>query len=884
MKKQSRGNFYPEPDWKIYAAELESRCKQLEAELIQTRHEAELLIQYTPTAIYEIELQGLRLITVNDAMCQATGYSREELLAINPFDLLDEASKKTFQERIQKTFSGEPFDSSVEYKIKTKDGREIWTVLHTSIQYRDGKPYSAFVIAHDITERKRTEEALTTHQSLLETIFEAQQDIVLLYDTNMNLRRANHAFQETYGFDPIGLNVRDIIRRVSCRELDGQPIDLDRQPTPRALKGEKVARRRFQVRRADGSNQIVETSASPIWMGEDIIGSVTVWHDITELQQTRQNLQEANISLEKQADQLRNQAEELVQANQALQKSEERYRTLIETSPYAIFVHADNHFLFANKSALQLFGVETFEQLKTHTLLELITPEDRTTIQARIQTVIKGSITPRRETRILRIDGGEVPIEAMGRQIEYQGKPAIQVIAHDITERKQAEALQKEYTEALRLRGEELDKARIEAETEKLRLEAVMDALPVGMAFTNEKGHVLQMNTAFEQVWGGKPPEAQSVRDYGVYKAWWVETGEEVKPEEWAAAQAVQKAKTIVGQMLEILRFDGTRAFVFNSASPVRDSNGKIVGSAVAIQDITRLREAEQELKVANELLEQRVKERTAELEASNIELEYSMAELQRSSIELEKALQNEKTMRQQLIQAEKYAALARLLASVAHEINNPLQTVKNSLFLLTPAVPAGETQEILKIAIYETGRIGSLVKQLHETYQPSNQQFMEFNIVELVQKVLTLLEPQMKQHNVQWQAHLVQECILVQGIPDQIRQVCLNICLNAIDAVGPRGGQLSLDVSRTNQEKVCISFHNTGPDIPEEHQAHIFEPFFTTKEKGLGLGLAICREIVKSHDGEITVESEPGNGVTFKVFLPVKEGSDIAGQALGVP
>ncbi len=152
----------------------------------------------------------------------------------------------------------------------------------------------------------------------------------------------------------------------------------------------------------------------------------------------------------------------------------------------------------------------------------------------------------------------------------------------DITERKRAE--------------EVLEVARANAENEKHRLEAVMEALPVGVAITDVQGGNIRSNNAYEQVWGNPRPVALSVSDYEAYKAWWPETGKPVAKEEWASAQAVQKGQVVVEQLLEIQRFDGSHAFVLNSGAPIFDVNGQIAGCAVAIQDITNLRKAEEAL------------------------------------------------------------------------------------------------------------------------------------------------------------------------------------------------------------------------------------------------------------------------------------------------
>jgi two-component system, chemotaxis family, CheB/CheR fusion protein len=161
------------------------------------------------------------------------------------------------------------------------------------------------------------------------------------------------------------------------------------------------------------------------------------------------------------------------------------------------------------------------------------------------------------------------------------------------------EALAPAIVEAFqRYRAEqELEIARLMALQDKNRLEAVMEALPVGVSIHDSTGGHIHANRAFEKVWGGSRPLPRSFEDYVDYKAWWVETGLPVLPEEWAAARALQNDESLVGQLLRIERFDGSRAYIHNSAAPIHDTDGRIVGCAVAIMDITDQIEAEEALR-----------------------------------------------------------------------------------------------------------------------------------------------------------------------------------------------------------------------------------------------------------------------------------------------
>ena len=163
--------------------------KQAEEQLRQAEAQTRDLIRHAPTGIYEIDFRTGRFRNVNDAMCEILGYTRQELLAMTAFDLLEEAGKVLLAERMRRTLAREPVDASVEYRVKTKDGRVLYAVLSPRITYHDGQPDGAFVIAHDVTERRRTEEALREQGERVSRLVAEQQAILdaiadglLIYD------------------------------------------------------------------------------------------------------------------------------------------------------------------------------------------------------------------------------------------------------------------------------------------------------------------------------------------------------------------------------------------------------------------------------------------------------------------------------------------------------------------------------------------------------------------------------------------------------------------------------------------------------------------------------------------------------------------------------
>ncbi|MBK6326107.1 MAG: PAS domain S-box protein [Chloroflexi bacterium] len=243
---------------------------------------------------------------------------------------------------------------------------------------------------------------------------------------------------------------------------------------------------------------------------------------------------------------------------------------------------------------------------------------------------------------------------------------------------------------------------------------------------------------------------------------------------------------------------------------------------------------------------------------------------------DLQALLNQEQAMRQRLIQTEKLTAMGRMIASVAHEMNNPLQTIKNCLFIsqrrLTEDHPIST---YLEMASSETGRLSDLVVQLREVYRPqSSQDIVPFSVQKLIEETQAILQPHFQQNQVRWvvDTSSIPADFMTLGIANQLKQVLLNISLNAVDAMQPQGGELTLrTLYDLETDRVGLQLQDTGPGLDEKVIPNLFEPFFTTKESGIGLGLAICYDIVQNHGGQITVENAemPRHGAVFTIWLP---------------
>lgn len=264
------------------------------------------------------------------------------------------------------------------------------------------------------------------------------------------------------------------------------------------------------------------------------------------------------------------------------------------------------------------------------------------------------------------------------------------------------------------------------------------------------------------------------------------------------------------------------------------------------------------------------------ELRKSRDELLISRDELRKSRDELEirvrERTQELEKANRELIKAEKHTAMSRMIASVAHELNNPIQTIENCLYLLSSDIAGNDSgQEVLDMALSEARRIADLVNNLREMYRPSKVGPMQpLDVNQALNEVKTLISPHLQHQNVVWKQSFEPQPYMVYGILDQLKQVFFNISLNGIEAMQPTGGELVVEICRNSgNQKVGVSLKDSGPGIPEEDLPKIFEPFYTTKERGTGLGLAICYDIIQRHDGNITVETSPNQGTKFTVWLP---------------
>ena len=294
-----------------------------------------------------------------------------------------------------------------------------------------------------------------------------------------------------------------------------------------------------------------------------------------------------------------------------------------------------------------------------------------------------------------------------------------------------------------------------------------------------------------------------------------------------------------------IMRRKNGRDFaVVVSLTPLADNDGRISRTLGVYNDISELKKSQEKLEELNSALEKRVMERTRELQFAQ----------------------------QQVLHVEKLAAIGQLSASIAHEFNNPLQSVMSILKGVSERGKFDkEDFDLIQSARGECSRMAALIRDLQDFNRPSSGKYSWVNINQILESLLLLYKSDFRKKNIHLLKKFSDNLPAIPVIADQIRQVILNLLNNALDAC-ENGATIAVE-TRTQKGGIQIIIADNGCGIQAKHLAKIFEPFFTTKAPatGTGLGLSVCYGIVKGHGGSITVDSEPGRSTSFTVTLPGK-------------
>ncbi|MBP1752921.1 MAG: domain S-box [Geobacteraceae bacterium] len=511
---------------------------------------------------------------------------------------------------------------------------------------------------------------------------------------------------------------------------------------------------------------------------------------------------------------LRKEIAERKKTEEALRQSEERYALAVLGSNDGIWDwNLETDAVYLSPRWKSMLGYRDDEIGNNHEEWKnRIHPEDYPRAKDILSDYLEGRISHYEfESRILHKDGNYRWIFNRGICLrDKEGKPCRIAGSHtDITVRKRAE-------EELR-KNEEL-------------LRIILETLPVGVAVFDRKGKKILENRALRKIWGYTEETGIAIDDC---KGWHVDSGERIRKEEWPTYRAFSKG-IAEKRIVEIECFDGTKRTVILSAAPLKIGDQIIAGVSV-VEDISEQRSLEQ-----------------------------------------------------QLLQAQKMESIGLLAGGVAHEFNNLLTAISGCCEELMEELGEQDKHCRPNIKIIQSAarEAAELTRNLLAFSRKQVINLQPLAVNDIVTNTGKLLAQTLEEY-IHFSADLSHEKLTIMGDSGQIKQVLINLAINARDAM-PAGGYLKFKTWHTFLDEreyrkyelekpggyVVVSVSDTGSGMDEKTLEKIFEPFFTTKEigKGTGLGLSIIYGIIKQHSGAVAVESTPGEGTTFTIYLPLAE------------
>jgi two-component system sensor histidine kinase HydH len=337
--------------------------------------------------------------------------------------------------------------------------------------------------------------------------------------------------------------------------------------------------------------------------------------------------------------------------------------------------------------------------------------------------------------------------------------------------------------------------------------DTVVENMPIGLLTLDIEGRVTSFNQTAEAVLGRSSEEAVGKR------------AREILPEQlWALIDERKSKRDIIERDMDCSLGGGKTVPLEASVSSLFGDNGELLGEVLLFRDLTEVQELKREV------------ERNRRL-----------------------------------------ASIGRLAAGIAHEIRNPLSSIKGfATYFKERYREVPEDQKTAEIMVQEVERLNRVIGQLLEFARPMKLNKVQTSIHEVITYSLTMIQKQAQDKGVAINTNLSPNLKDVSIDADRISQVLLNLYLNAIEAMD-HGGTLRIDCSLDEESgRVTIVISDTGAGIKRKDLVHVFDPYFTTKQSGTGLGLAIVHRIIEAHRGEVRIESEPDKGTSVSILLPV--------------
>jgi PAS domain S-box-containing protein len=683
----------------------------------------------------------------------------------------------------------------------------------------------------DIRQRQRIEEMLLRSEQRYRTLFDSAGDAIFILTLTGRIEEVNRAACERLGYTHDEL-------------LHMQLADIN-VPEQRANVLARLDKARHQdaaffetiLQRRDGTPLQVEVNSRVVeYAGQPAFLSIV--RDITERKQIEETLRRSEASLAEAQRIAHSGSWTWDLATGKLQCSDEMYR---------------------------LVGLRPQEmEITQEVFLNFLHPAEVEKILRQIQRVGANERAPGLEHRLIRSDGEIRNVFSSVKIYRDEHGHPLRLLGstQDITDRKQAEQVLRQYA------AEQSALYEI-----ALRLSAQLNTPELLQLLVEQAVNLLGVQSGGVYLYDAQRDSLVLTQTIGFFSEY---TGAALKPGEGLSGRTFQTRQVMSVQDYET--WEG-RADLFKNDRRMKSVIAVPLLGKHSVLGVLSMADYEGKPAFSDHAA------RLAELFAAQAAIALENAYLYEAQQEQYRRLQDAQA---RLIRSEKMSALGRLIASISHEINNPLQAVQGCLTLIRegveealPRLSGVETASWLRdldVASAEVQRIAAIVLRLRDFYRPARPGLQATNVPATIDSVLLLAAKQLQHSDiVVEQAMATDPPIVLNTNADQLKQVVLNLVLNAIDAM-PDGGSLrvvaapdTLWLGDRARPAVRLDFTDSGRGIPPEHLTQIFEPFFTTKDTGSGLGLSISYELVKALGGDLSVVSQVGVGTTFTVRLPLE-------------
>jgi PAS domain S-box-containing protein len=801
--------------------------KKVEEKLRESENRFRNLVKKAPTAIFEVDLNSRKFISVNDALCEISGFSKEELLSLDILELLADEDKERFISRISEINEGNIIEEKVEYKVKAKDGHTIDSVLSMKFDFDEhGIAVSAMVVGHDITERRLAEENLKESEKKLKSVLNATLESIYMFDTKGYICMTNitgmNRLKKNSESEVIGHHYSEFMTpeiAESRHKMHQKVISLAK---PLEFEDER-------------DHRTYHHSFSPVLIDDKVQFVVTYSTDITE----RKN------------------------SELKLKQSEDRLRSIAESLTVMISITRmkDSIVVFANEPYLKAFGFNHWEVIGKKDPDIFVNPDDR----INIHDILKESeFLDNREMKVKRSDGKSFWIIVSIRKISYMGETSFIASSIDITETKKTQ--------------EEFIRLNRTLNAHSKSSQAMMHSTNE-ISYLNEVCKIIIEDCGHSMVWVGYAQNDTEktvlpVAYYGFDKGYIDQmkiTWDDSVYGRGPTGTAIKTGRpSICKNMLTDPRFAPwkeaaiARGYSSSLVLPLR-SEGRSFG-AVSIYSKEPDSFSDSEIDLLNDLVDDLAHG------ISYIRLEES----ERAAAKVIK--ESEAKLKELIVTKDKFFNI------VAHDLKNPFTSLLGSSELLYDNISQMTTENVRKLALIlnDSAKSGYAILQNLLDWSRSQTGMIRFcpteiNLRLIIDENIDNLALQTSNKGITMWSDLKTDLFMTAD-KNMINTVLRNLLSNSVK-FSHKNGEVRIIITKKHDEAI-ICVIDSGIGMPQDKINQLFKlenslsmPG-TEKEQGTGLGLKLCKEFTELMGGRIWVESEPGKGSKFSFTIPVNGGT----------